>query len=511
MAHCAREIVKKRTRSMLCGRGSREFAFDADHEIAPPYPFVEIDLVALTGAKAEGDLFDSISANTIGNLGPYSELVQSAIRALPDGILSIGAFPGAGKTTMTATIDIFLCLLSKNFKILVISGQHAALDALNDKLTIARLLSVVTTINKQLGLDRSGRPVQLPLVLRVYRNDQAEVSDLVRIVESQYNCGPDPKRRNTLCELLLQLLDAGPHSLPTSSKSGLIELAAMIKSENKGSFRKLRRFVAGELTWAEANLTAGTENPKMTANNALENIVSHILPNINVLICTTATAARSTYSEFVQTADICQNEEAGATSCPQIFAGWRGIGQSLILSGDSAQFGPYTLDYLQRKCVFSQYLATSTLDMIKRGGYPVFQLNTQHRAIDGQFDPVYKAFYSNLESIESPHSQHPDKHPDAQRVEAAFVADFSRLQPSLAGRIVPMFIDVPGSVCEQVTTSRRNPKQNKAASYVVQKLINCDIQSSDIMVIAAYRAERIELCKMIPEDVLVTTADAVQG
>lgn len=149
--------------------------------------------------------------------------------------------------------------------------------------------------------------------------------------------------------------------------------------------------------------------------------------------------------------------------------------------------------------------------MTKRGGYPVFQPNTQHRAIDGQFDPVYEIFYSDLKSIRSPASQRPDNHPDAQRVEAAFVADFAGLEPSPAGRIVPMFVHVPDSICHQARTSRHNPKQTRAASYMVKKLISCEIKPVDIMVIGAYQAEAKQLRRVLDKDVLVTTADAIQG
>lgn len=545
-AYCAREIGKKLTRNMLCGRGTQKFAFDTDHQIVPPYPSKEVDLLALTGAPAEDVLTAKIILNTIGKLGTYSELVQSVILALPDGILSLEAFPGAGKTTVAAAIDACLCLLSKDFRILVIAGQNAALDALNGSLN-RWLVSAVTDIHKDLGLDPVVPAVQFPLVLRASGNESAEMNELVRIVESRYEVGPDPNRPNTLCELLLQLLDAGPHRLPTFSKSGLTELVAASKSQNSEGFRKLHQFVAGELNWDEANHipetldlnTSGQKKgdpykdvisktptetelgnklrPQRTAKDALKEIIARILPLVNVLVCTTAAATGKTYKKFVEKADLCQNEEAGATSCPQIFAGWRGIGQPLIISGDGAQFGPVR-SYVRH--IFQNYLDISTLDMIKNGGYPVFRLDTQHRAIDGQFDPVYDSFYRDFKCIQSSASQSPDNHPDAKRVEAAFVAEFAGLQKSPKGRIVPMFIHVPRATCKHYRTSRHRPKsqtskhspeQISAAAYIVKKLISCDIQAADIMVIGAYRAETNELRKTIPQDVLVTTSDAVQG
>lgn len=540
-AYCTREIGKKLTRNMLCGLGTQRFAFDTNHQIVPPYPSKEVDLLALTGAPAEDVRTAKIISNTIGKLGTYSESVQSIIRALPDGILSIEAFPGAGKTTVAAAIDACLCLLSSDFKITVIAGQHAALDALNSNLH-QRLISSVPTLNKDLSQNHSELVVQLPLVLLASSNEETEINELLRIVRSEYEFGPSADRPNTLCELWLQLLDAGPHRLPTFSKSRLTELAAAIKSQESEGFRRLRRFVAGELTWDEANQTpehlnlqdgqqkggprkdvkrAPSENKlmsKTTAKDALKEINSHILPLVNILVCTTATATTAAYSDFVEKADLCQNEEAGATCCPQIFTGWRGIGQALIVSGDGAQFGPYMHSHVRHK--FQNYLAISTLDMIKSGGYPVFQLRTQHRAIDGQFDPVYENFYGDFKSIRSPASQHPGNHPDAQRVEAAFVAEFAGLQPSPEGRIVPMFVHVPGTDSKHdrtlrhrpgIKTSKYNPAQARAAAYIVEKLMSCDIKATDIMVIGAYRAETTKLRDMIPDDVLVTTADAVQG
>lgn len=532
---------------MLCGRGTRKFAFDTDHEIDPPYAVHEVDLVALTGTKAQGYLFNTILSNTIGKLGHYSEIVQSIIRELPDGILSIEAFPGAGKTTVAAAIDALLCLLSDKFKILVIAGQNAALDALNNSID-DRLKSSVPIINKKLSADHSLRPVQCPLVLRAYGSHHSEMMEFVRIVTTGSESGPDRTRPNTLSQLLLQLLEAAEHSLPAFSKSGLTELAASIKSQGSEGFQNLRQFVARDLTWDAANHmpeTVGPEGsglgqdgprkdtvtskseetvsnnklqPQRTAKNALIEIISHVLPLVNILICSTAAATAKTYKEFVDAADLCQNEEAGATPCYQVFAGWRGIGQPLIISGDGAQFGPHRPSYVSH--VFQNYMAISTLDMIKKGGYPIFHLTTQHRAIDGQFDPVYENFYGNFTSIRSLASQHPDNHPDAQRVEAAFVADFPGLQPSPAGRILPMFINVPTSQCEQAKASRQrpnfkksrhSPEQVRTADYIVKKLTSCDIKPTDIMVIAAYRAEFVELRETIQDDVLVTTADSAQG
>ncbi|KAG6357175.1 hypothetical protein INS49_015053 [Diaporthe citri] len=416
--------------------------------------------------QAEGDLFATILSNTIGKLGSYSELIKSSIRALPDGILSIEAFPGAGKTTVTAAIDAFLCLLSEKIKIVVIAAQNAALTGNLSN----RLREAVTNINKELSLDSSGHQKQLPLVLRVFVSHHKEIIELVRIVKSWYMCGPDPERPNTLCELLLQLLGAGPHSLPAFSKPGLTELATKIKLEDSEDFQKLRHFIAGDMTWEDANSTMRQDQPSkaaqsaLTAQHALEKTVESIFPLVNVL-----------------------NEEAGATSSPQIFSGWRGIGQPLIISGDSAQFGPYVRDY--KKHIFREFLATSTLDMIKTAGYPTFLLNTQHRAIDGQFEPVYEIFYSDFKSIESAPSQHPDDHPDAQRIEEAFVADFAGLELSPADRILPMFIHVPNSACEYIGKSSHSPLQTKAAVYVVKKLASRDIKEADIMETVADVAE----------------------
>lgn len=513
------EMRKSATRDMLCGRGARKHVYPGpnrhdEEPWAPPYHIDEVDLVQLTGSKSESDLFTVIVSNTIGKLGPYNKLVQSIIRALPDGILCVEGFPGAGKTTLTAAIDACLCLLSEDFKITVIAAKNAALDALAGNLD-NQLQEAVTKINKELGLDSSGRPKRMPLVLRMPGDVHKEIIDLIHIVKSEYECGPDSKRPNTLCELLLQLLGSGPHRLPTFAKFGLTQLAATIRSEDKEGFQKLRRFVAGEMTWENANLTVGkkqtneTPQPDLTAHNALKEIIDSILPLVNVLVCTSVAAASDTCKAFVMKADLCQIEEAGAMSSPQTFAGWRGIGQPLIVSGDSAQFGPFMLDY--QKHIFQLFLTTSTLDMIKTAGYPVFLLNTQHRAIDGQFDAVYENFYSGFKSIMSPTSQCPDNHPDAQRVEAAFVADFAELQPSPAGRILPMFIHVPGSVCKHAGKSQHCPQQTKAATYLVKKLMSCDVKPADIMVIGAYRAEVTELRKIMHKDMLVTTVDAVQG
>lgn len=347
-------------------------------------------------------------------------------------------------------------------------------------------------------------------------NEHREIIELVRVVKSGYKCGPDPKQpQNTLCELMLQLLRAAPQRLPANSKSALTEFAAKIESEDKDSFQKLRQFVAGDMTWEDANPilrkdhTSNDPLAASTATDALKEISECILPLVHVLVCTTMAAASDVCKFFVEKADLCQNEEAGATSSPQVFTAWRGIGQPLVLSGDGAQFGPFMRDY--RKHKFREFVSTSSLTTIKTAGYPVLLLNTQHRAVDGQFEPIYQTFYSGFKSIKSAPRQHPDNHPDAQRIEDAFVADFAGLESSPADRILSMFIHVPDSACEYIGKSRHSPLQTKAAVYVVKKLVSCDIEPTDIMVIGADKAKILELRKVLQKGILVTTADAVQG
>lgn len=73
-----------------------------------------------------------------------------------------------------------------------------------------------------------------------------------------------------------------------------------------------------------------------------------------------------------------------------------------------------------------------------------------------------------------------------------------------------MFIHVPGSTSKEVRTSWHSREQVRTVDYVVKKLISCDIQPTDIMVLAAYRAEFIELRKTMQTNVIVTTADSAQ-
>lgn len=114
-------------------------------------------------------------------------------------------------------------------------------------------------------------------------------------------------------------------------------------------------------------------------------------------------------------------------------------------------------------------------------------------------------------SIQSANDRPPSHHPDAQRVEEAFLSDIDDLQPSSEGRILPIFVHVPDSVCEPAGKSQYDPLQRLAALYAVNKITECGIVEKDIMVIGAYRAEIIELRKMMHNKVLVSTADSVQG
>lgn len=178
---------------------------------------------------------------------------------------------------------------------------------------------------------------------------------------------------------------------------------------------------------------------------------------------------------------MCQVEEASALPCPQMFTAYRGLGQILTTSGDPAQLQPYLRDHTRR--LFQGYLAVSTTDMLRGAVYPIIQLSVQHRAVDGQFDIVYELFYPEYKAIKSADSWHPSNHPDAQRVEDDFVADFDDLEALPAGKILPVFIHVPGSTCQLVGKSRHSPEQTKAAVYAVQNYMKCDAKPEDIMVV----------------------------
>lgn len=459
-AYCRNETQMSATRDMVCGRGARKRVYipgENPHieESSLPYPVNEVDLVAHIRAEGEGARYSAILEETSGKLGVYSELVQCSIRSVADGVFLLEAFPGAGKTTVTAAVDQFLCLVSDGkVKILVVAGQHAALDALNGNFT-KRLQSSVPDLSKKVGkrshTDSSAQPACYPLLLRAYGNDHEEIMKFARLVRTGFKSSPRP---NSICHLLLQVLGAGPYRLPEFSKPELTELATSVKDDEREGFRKLRQFVAGDLSWDEANETQVTRS--------LEGL-----------------------------------EKPGDGLHP------------LILSGDPGQFGPFIRDY--RKHIFREFMITSSLHTIKTAGYLVFLLNTQHRAVDGQFDVLYQNFYPDFKSIKSHPSRHPENHPDAQRVEASIVADFPGLEASPADRILPIFVPVPNSVCEWNGKSRYSLLQTKAAAYVVKKLVNCGVELAEIMVIGAYRAEVVELRRVLPRGVLVTSADAVQG
>lgn len=66
-----------------------------------------------------------------------------------------------------------------------------------------------------------------------------------------------------------------------------------------------------------------------------------------------------------------------------------------MASGDPAQLQPYHREYQRHLC--QEALKGSVIDKTRGNGYPILQLNVQHRAIDGQFDVVYEQFYSNFQ------------------------------------------------------------------------------------------------------------------
>lgn len=276
--------------------------------------------------------------HTTSQLGVYTKQVEAIIRRLPNSIFTLQAFPGAGKTTVTAGVAVLLCLLKPGFAITVMAGQHAALDAFNKAFT-RRLLDAVDQINKELGEGT----VKFPLVLRAHSNMHTEMMELVRIVESKRNFDPNPNSPNSLTGLLFQLLEVGSHRLPKDSKLELFELAESIKKDEGIAFHKLREFVAGNMTWDQATeykqkqvATEGEpikkeaqspgdesddnddevigpnsgkkhqkqpEKEEPTAKQALKQIVINALLLVDVAIGTTNAFTTKTFKPFVDRAD----------------------------------------------------------------------------------------------------------------------------------------------------------------------------------------------------------------
>lgn len=57
---------------------------------------------------------------------------------------------------------------------------------------------------------------------------------------------------------------------------------------------------------------------------------------------------------------------------------------------------------------------------------------------------------------------------------------------------------------KEAQESRHCPEQTEATLAMVQFYIDCGVKPKDIMIIGAYRAEIIELGKLVPKDTLVT-------
>lgn len=87
------------------------------------------------------------------------------------------------------------------------------------------------------------------------------------MISSNYKASPDPSRPNTICELPLQLCEADQHRLPDRSKLDLVELVQDIREDDRKCFQKLRGFVAGNLTWEDANKDCWSGLGIATASN----------------------------------------------------------------------------------------------------------------------------------------------------------------------------------------------------------------------------------------------------
>lgn len=91
------------------------------------------------------------------------------------------------------------------------------------------------------------------------------------------------------------------------------------------------------------------------------------------------------------------------------------------------------------------YMAVSLLDTAKTAGYPVYQLNTHHRAVNDLFHVIHEICDEDFGTINSPASQQSDNHPDALLVKLVLIKEFLEMQLSPEERILPVFLHVLGT------------------------------------------------------------------
>lgn len=262
----------------MCGRGARKYVITPDLRVLeadPPYRPETIDLTAVVGGPSDQARADLIEAHTIGKLGAYIGLIEGAIRDKADGILALTAIPRCWKD--------YRLNHGGNLHLSCEPGAEGPECCWATRCPRRSQQEHPHATKGQSCRHHKSQEstVRLPLVIRGFSRNRGEFAKFISIFELKYEESIDPERPNSLCELLLQLLNAGPYRLPDHSMPVLVEMAKELQLQPSRGYKRLRAFVAGEMTWDEANAPAsGDELDSFAANRDADVAASdHLEPN----------------------------------------------------------------------------------------------------------------------------------------------------------------------------------------------------------------------------------------
>lgn len=306
------------------------------------------------------------------------------------GLVAIFGFAGSGKTHLLAETALIYHGHHSINRVYVSGPSHRAVD------NIALRIRLV-------GEKVAEGETKLPLVVRGHKKD-AEMANFIRLVEN-----PDSSERQSrwdpvlpwslelsLCEWLLRVTRAGNKDLTGREKPALLAIQEDFL-ENK-TYGDLRRFIKGEIKFAELKGLAASATLKEASDENEEDVITSNPSAYSTVwglmvrilecadfICTTPFAAQANpYKSMCKMADAVILDEAGAMDKTDALMVWGPFHRPCAMAGDEKQLPPAVIEKIKNR--FSPDAAVSILEFLKMTGHPCFTLNTQYRIAHGLFD-----------------------------------------------------------------------------------------------------------------------------
>lgn len=257
------------------------------------------------------------------------------------------------------------------------------------------------------------------------------------------------------------------------------------------------------------------------------------------IFSTTHVGAGPLVRKFTKTANEYFLDEAGSATVAETLQLWR-MDRRIVLSGDPKQLQPATLSAGARyntgrgpphsiNPVAPQHMM-SALYYGMVNSFPVFVLRVQRRMVRGLFDLSKDLFYNRLgasgKQLDLSYSETSDTSSGQHSLSLSYEDWASRVlgvQPTIDGRILPVFINVSGTQVQyaEVSKSRSNARMTAILVRLLGQLLSgASLKLGDVAIVTPYVAQQHEILRAIgssvsmnndEDKILLTTADRVQG